>query len=165
MNNAASIWPQLPYPAWRDTATTLQLWTQIVGKIRLVLSPWVNHGWQVPFYVTARGLTTSPIPVVHEILDIEFDFLRHHLVARTSRGEERSLPLEPQSVADFYHRVVDLLNGLGVAVAINERPNEVSNPIAFSFLSSTYEAAAETGGWDRAALECELGVPGRVRRL
>src|SRR5215469_5147890 len=87
----------LPYPVWRDTAATLQLWTQIVGKVRLMLSPWVNHGWQVPLYVTARGLTTSPIPAGHEILDIEFDFLKHRLVARISRGEERTLALEPQS--------------------------------------------------------------------
>jgi hypothetical protein len=313
MNDAAGIWPALSYPAWRDTAATLQLWTQIVGKVRLVLSPWINHGWQVPLYVTARGLTTSSIPVGNEILDIEFDFLRHQLIARISRGEERTLALEPQSVADFYRRLMDLLNSIGVVVAINEMPNEVSSPIRFSidqvhrsydadaahafwralvradriftlfrsgflgkvspvhffwgsfdlavarfsgrsaprhrggipglpdavtreayshevssagfwpgndafpraaffsytypepagfrdrpvplgayfdtdlgefilpydavraagepdalllkFLSSTYEAAAETGGWDRAALECEMGVPGRVRTL
>ena len=156
MNKAASIWPQLAYPAWRDTAATLQLWTQIVGKVRLVLSPWVNHGWQVAFYVTARGLTTSPIPVGHEILDIEFDFLRHHLVARTSGGAERSLPLEAQSVADFYYRVVDLLNGLGVAVAINERPNEVSNPITFSIdqVHRSYDADAAHAFW-RALVQAD----------
>jgi hypothetical protein len=313
MRAAATIWPDLSYPAWRDTATTLQLWTQIVGKVRLVLSPWLNHGWQVPLYVTPRGLTTSPIPVGSEILDLEFDFLSHQLMARISRGEVRTLSLGPQTVAHFYRRVMDLLNGIGVAVAINEMPNEVENPLRFSmdqvhgsydadaahafwralvqadrifkifrsgfigkaspvhffwgsfdlavtrfsgrraplhrggipglpdavtreayshevssagfwpgndafpraaffsyaypepagfrdrpvppgayfdtslgefilpydavraagepdalllkFLSSTYEAAAETGGWDRAALECELGVPGRVRRL
>ena len=118
MNSAASIWPDLSYPAWRDTAATLQLWTQIVGKVRLVLSPWINHGWHVPLYVTARGLTTSPIPVGNEVLDIEFDFLRHHLIARISRGEERKLPLEAQSVADFYRGVMDLLSAIGVAAAI-----------------------------------------------
>ena len=107
--NAAALWPALPYPAWRDTAATLQLWTQIVGKVRLTLTPWLNHGWQVPLYVTARGLGTSPIPVGSEILEIEFDFIGHRLVARTSRGEERTLPLEPQTVADFYRRVMDLL--------------------------------------------------------
>jgi hypothetical protein len=313
MNNAAGIWPDLSYPAWRDTAATLRLWTQIVGKVRLVLSPWVNHSWQVPLYVTPRGLITSPIPVGNEILDLEFDFVSHQLIARISRGEVRMLSLEAQTVAHFYRRVMDLLNGIGVAVAINERPNEVENPLRFSmdqvhgsydadaahafwralvqadrifkifrsgfigkaspvhffwgsfdlavtrfsgrraplhrggirglpdavtreayshevssagfwpgndafpraaffsyaypepagfrgrpvpagayfdttlgefilpydavrtagepdalllkFLSSTYEAAAETGGWDRAALECELGVPGRVRRI
>ena len=100
--NDAAVWPDLPYPVWHETAATLQLWTQIVGKIRLSLTPWLNHGWQVPLYVSARGLATSPIPVGNEILEIEFDFLRHQLVARTSRDEERTLPLEPQTVADFY---------------------------------------------------------------
>ncbi len=87
MDVANAAWPDLPYPAWRETAATLQLWTQIVGKVRLTLTPWLNHGWQVPLYVTARGLGTSPIPVGNEILEIEFDFIGHRLVARTSRGE------------------------------------------------------------------------------
>ncbi|MFL5207131.1 MAG: DUF5996 family protein [Microvirga sp.] len=125
-------WPELSYPAWRDTAATLQLWTQIVGKIRLSLSPWLNHGWQVPLYVSARGLGTSPIPIGHEILEIEFDFLSHLLRVRTSSGEERELPLQPQSVADFYSRILTVLNDIGVEVAINEMPNEVADPIRFS---------------------------------
>ncbi len=128
---SAAVWPDLPYPAWRDTAATLQLWTQIVGKVRLALTPWVNHSWQVPFYVTARGLGTSPIPIGREILEIEFDFIGHRLTIRTSRGEDRNLPLEPQTVADFHRRVIALLNEIGVAVAINEMPNEVPNPIRF----------------------------------
>jgi hypothetical protein len=156
MNNAANIWPDLSYPAWRDTAATLQLWTQIVGKVRLVLSPWVNHGWQVPLYVTARGLTTSPIPVGHEILDIEFDFLSHQLIARISRGEVRTLPLEPQTVADFYRRVMDLLKGIGVAVAINEMPNELGNPIPFSMdqVHGSYDADAAHTFW-RALVQAD----------
>jgi Family of unknown function (DUF5996) len=132
MGSAIAIWPELHYASWRETATTLQLWTQIVGKVRLTLTPWLNHGWHVPLYVTARGLGTSQIPVGNEILEIEFDFISHRLVARTSRGEERELPLEPQTVADFYRRVVNLLNGIGVAVAVHEMPNEVPNPIRFS---------------------------------
>jgi hypothetical protein len=132
MQDLVSIWPDLPYASWRDTAETLQLWTQIVGKVRLRLTPWLNHGWQVPFYVTARGLGTSPIPVGNESVEIEFDFISHHLVVRTSRGENVSLPLEPQTVADFYHRTMDVLDGLGVTVAINQVPNEVPNPIRFS---------------------------------
>jgi Family of unknown function (DUF5996) len=149
MNDAAGIWPALSYPAWRDTAATLQLWTQVVGKVRLVLSPWINHGWQVPLYVTARGLTTSSIPVGNEILDIEFDFLRHQLIARISRGEERTLALEPQSVADFYRRLMDLLNSVGVVVAINEMPNEVSSPIRFSIdqVHRSYDADAVHAFW------------------
>jgi hypothetical protein len=127
-----ATWPELSYPAWRDTAATLQLWTQIVGKIRLSLSPWLNHGWQVPLYVSARGLGTSPIPIGHEILEIEFDFLSHLLRVRTSSGEERELPLQPQRVADFYSRILTVLNDIGVEVAINEMPNEVADPIRFS---------------------------------
>jgi len=129
MNDAA--WPEIPYAEWRDTAATLQLWTQIVGKVRLSLSPWLNHGWQVPLYVTARGLGTSPIPVGTEILEIEFDFVAHRLHMRTSRGDERALTLQPQSVADFYARVIGLLDELGIAVTINEMPNEVPDPIPF----------------------------------
>src|ERR1700739_668361 len=117
MSNAAD-WPDLSYPAWRDTAATLHLWTQIIGKVRLVLSPWVNHSWQVPFYVTARGLTTSPIPVGKEILDVEFDFARHRLLARISSGAERVLALEPQTVANFYQSVMALLKDIRCTCAI-----------------------------------------------
>src|SRR5487761_274981 len=121
---SAVIWPDLPYPAWRDTAATLQLWTQIVGKIRLTLTPWLNHSWQTPLYVTARGLGTSPIPIGAEIFEIEFDFIRQRLNVRTSRGVEELLPLKAQSVADFYGAILDLLGGMGIAVAIKETPNE-----------------------------------------
>ncbi|HEV2265256.1 MAG TPA: DUF5996 family protein [Stellaceae bacterium] len=153
---SAAVWPDLPYPAWRDTAATLQLWTQIVGKVRLALTPWVNHSWQVPFYVTARGLGTSPIPIGSEILEIEFDFIGHRLVARTSRGENRTLLLEPQTVADFYRRVIALLNEIGVAVAVNEMPNEVANPIRFSqdHSHATYDDAAAHRFW-RALVQAD----------
>src|SRR5262245_23788613 len=146
---AATAWPELPYTAWRDTAATLQLWTQIVGKVRLYLTPWINHGWQIPLYVTARGLGTSPIPIGNEILEMEFDFVGHRLVARTSRGDERTLALEPQTVADFYLRVMDLLNGIGVAVTINQTPSEVPNPVRFSEDRThvSYDAAAAHRFW------------------
>jgi len=149
MDGVATVWPDLPYPAWRDTAATLQLWTQIVGKVRLSLTPWVNHGWQVPLYVTARGLGTSPIPAGAEILEIELDFIDHRLAARTSRGGERAIPLEPQTVADFHRRLIDLLNGVGVAVRINEMPNEVANPIRFSQdrTHASYDADAAYRFW------------------
>src|SRR5689334_25119791 len=100
MSELVIAWPALSYPAWRDTAATLQLWTQIVGKVRLALTPWLNHSWQVPLYVTARGLGTSPIPFGGEVLEFEFDFIGHRLAVRTSRGEEEALPLAPQTVAD-----------------------------------------------------------------
>ena len=127
-----AVWPELAYPKWRDTAATLLLWLQIVGKIRLALTPWLNHGWQVPLYVTARGLGTSPIPVGTEIFEIEFDFILHRLTARTSQGQEGSIPLKPQTVAGFYHAVMELLGSLGIVVKINEMPNELPNPIRFS---------------------------------
>src|SRR4051812_46877463 len=88
--NRTDIWPDLPYAAWRDTATTLQLWTQIAGKVRLMLTPWLNHSWQVPFYVSARGLSSSPIPLGREILEMEFDFIGHQLILRSSKGEQRT---------------------------------------------------------------------------
>jgi Family of unknown function (DUF5996) len=127
-----TLWPELAYPTWRDTAATLQLWTQIVGKVRLALTPWINHSWQVPLYVTARGLSTSPIPAGGEIFEIDFDFIEHRLVVRVSSGAERALALQSKSVAEFYHEVMDLLQGLGIVVAIHEMPNELPDPIAFS---------------------------------
>ncbi|MFL5126620.1 MAG: DUF5996 family protein [Microvirga sp.] len=154
--NTAALWPALPYPTWRETAATLQLWTQIVGKVRLTLTPWANHGWQVPLYVTARGLGTSPIPVGGEILELEFDFIGHRLAARTSRGEERTLALEPQTVADFHRALMEVLGGLGVAVAIKEMPNEVANPIRFSQdrVHAAYDAAAAHRFW-RALVQAD----------
>ena len=149
MDGAGAIWPDLPYSTWRETAATLQLWAQIVGKIRLALTPWVNHGWQVPLYATARGLGTSPIPIGNEIFEIEFDFVGHRLLVRTSRGDERALRLEPQTVADFYHAVIELLNCIGMVVAINEMPNEVANPIRFSQdrTHAAYDASAAHRFW------------------
>jgi hypothetical protein len=149
MADTTALWPDLPYAAWRDTAATLQLWTQIVGKVRFALTPWLNHSWQVPLYVTARGLGTSPIPYGHEILEIEFDFISHRLVARTSKGEERSLALEPRSVADFYQLAIGLLKGVGVSVAINEMPNEIADAVPFSQdrIHAAYDAGAAHRFW------------------
>ena len=156
MDGADAIWPDLAYPAWSETLATLHLWTQIVGKIRLSLTPWLNHSWQAPLYVTARGLGTSPIPIGAEIFEIEFDFVGHRLAVRTSQGAERSLPLEPQPVADFFAATVDLLAGVGVAVAINETPNEVPNPIRFSDdrIHASYDAAAAHRFW-RALVQAD----------
>jgi hypothetical protein len=149
MDREDDRWPDLRYEAWRETAATLQLWTQIVGKVRLALTPWVNHGWQVPFYLTARGLTTSPMPYAGELLEVEFDFIRHRLLAGTSRGEERQLALAPQTVADFYARVMELLRELGVAVAINDRPVELADAIPFAEdrTHRAYDAAAVHRFW------------------
>ena len=156
MGRESDIWPELDFPSWRDTVATLQLWTQIVGKIRLVLTPWVNHSWQVPLYVTSRGLGTSPIPCGTEIFDIEFDFLAHRLNLQTSLGEQGSLPLKPQSVADFHDAVMALLRQLHIGVRIHEMPNEISNPVRFpdDRIHSAYDAAAAHRFW-RALVQAD----------
>ena len=160
MNSADPVWPDLTYSAWSDTLATLHLWTQIVGKIRLTLTPWLNHSWHAPLYVTARGLGTSPIPIGAEIFEIEFDFVGQRLAVQTSRGAERSLPLRPQSVADFYRATIDLLASMGVAVAIKETPNEVPNPIRFSQdrIHASYDAAAAHRFW-RALVQADRPPP------
>src|SRR6201987_759770 len=108
----ASAWPPLPYEEWKDTQATLQLWTQIVGKIRLTQTPWLNHSWHVTLYVTSRGLTTAPIPHGNRTFEIEFDFLAQQLVINVSDGGTRKLPLRPQTVADFYAAVMTALKEL-----------------------------------------------------
>lgn len=124
-------WPSLPYPAWKDTFETLRLWTQIVGKVRLVQSSWINHQWHVTLYVTARGLTTSPIPHGTRIFEIELDFIDQRLRIRDNDGETRELTLASQPVSAFYHRVMVLLEELELPVKINRKPNELPESIAF----------------------------------
>jgi hypothetical protein len=124
-------WPSLPLAEWRDTYATLHMWTQIVGKIRLVQTPWVNHSWHVTLYVTARGLTTSPIPHGTRTFEIDFDFIEHQLVVRSSDGAQRTLALAPRTVADFYGALVAILTDLGLTVPIHTTPNEVEPAIPF----------------------------------
>ena len=130
--SSADAWPELPYAAWKDTLETLQLWTQVCGKVRLSLTPWLNHSWHVTFYVTARGLTTGPIPVGGRALEIDFDFIEHVLWLRLSDGHFRQLMLKPISVAEFYADTMAALRELGVAVRINEMPNEIPGAVRFS---------------------------------
>jgi hypothetical protein len=125
----AERWPELPYEAWRETCQTLHLWTQIVGKVRMELSPYLNHWWHVTLYVTPCGLTTSAIPSHGNTFDVSFDFLEHTLFIRTSAGTTKALPLIPRSVAAFYREFMDCLHALGIQVTINTLPSEVSNPI------------------------------------
>jgi hypothetical protein len=168
--SADAKWPELAFDSWRDTAITLQLWTQIIGKIRLALTPWVNHSWQVPLYVTARGLGTSPIPAGEEILEVEFDFLAHSLEARTSQGQVVRVPLKAQSVADFYRDVQQVLALLGVTAAIRELPNEIANPIRFSDdgVHASYDPNAAQRFWrvlidaDRVLKKFRTGFIGKV---
>src|SRR5690349_7147529 len=112
MNGASNPWPALPFAEWKDTAMTLHMWMQIVGKIRLTLSPWINHSWHVTLYLTSRGLTTSPIPHGDRTFEIRFDFIDHHLRILTSDGAARTIELKPQSVAKFYETVMKTLNDL-----------------------------------------------------
>ena len=127
-----TVWPELPYAQWRDTQATLQLWTQIVGKIRLAQTPWLNHSWHVTLYVTSRGLTTSPIPHGDRSFEIEFDFIAQQLVIDVSDGGSRTIALEPRTVADFHAAVTTALNELGVPVRINEYPCEIAGATRFS---------------------------------
>jgi hypothetical protein len=124
-------WPSLPLEAWSDTYATVHLWSQIVGKIRLAQSPWLNHSWHVTLYVTARGLTTSPIPHGARAFQIDFDFVDHQLTIESSDGRRRALPLEPQPVAAFYQLLMSELDELGLRVRISKKPNEIANPIRF----------------------------------
>jgi len=128
---AMERWPALPYAAWRDTAATLQLMTQMAGKIRLALTPWLNHSWHVTLYVTARGLTTSPMPYRGGSLEIEFDFVENVVWLRTSDGHFRQLMLKPMPVAEFYLDLGVALRELGVSVDINPMPCEIADCIPF----------------------------------
>jgi hypothetical protein len=124
-------WPELPYAAWKDTYDTLHLWTQIIGKVRLELTPWLNHSWHVTFYVTARGLTTSAMPLDGRDLEIEFDFIDHVLWLRTSDGHVRQIMLHPTTVAEFYAAVMHALSELGVTVHIDQMPSEMPGAVRF----------------------------------
>src|SRR6202795_800454 len=133
MNSASQApWPELPTAAWRETYATLHLWTQIIGKIRLVRSPWLNHSWRVALYVTARGLTTSPIPDGDRTFQIDLDFIDHALRVSTSDGAQRQFALAGQSVASFHAAILAALAELGIHIAIDEMPNELPDPIRFS---------------------------------
>ena len=125
------LWPALPLASWKDTCATLHMWTQIVGKVRLALTPPVNHWWNVPLYVTSRGLTTSTIPYRNTPFEIWFDFIDHQLVLQTCNGLRKSLPLAPRSVADFYQDFMRMLHSSGIDVKIWRMPVEIPNPIAF----------------------------------
>jgi hypothetical protein len=127
-----SAWPALPYAAWKDTRETLHLWTQVAGKVRLSLTPWLNHSWHVTLYVTARSLSTGPIEAGGRTLELEFDFVDHVLWLRTSDGHFRQLMLKPVSVAEFYADTMVALGELGIAVRINEMPNEIPGAVRFS---------------------------------
>lgn len=127
-----ATWPGLPLEEWKDTYATLHMWTQIVGKIRLVQSPPVNHWWQVPLYVTPRGLTTSSMPYKTRAFQIDFDFINHQLLINTSDGKTKTIALAPRSVADFYSELMATLRALDIEVKIRAIPDEVADPVPFA---------------------------------
>ncbi len=124
-------WPGLAFEAWRDTVSTLHLWTQIVGKIRLASMPWINHSWHVTLYVTARGLTTMPVSYNRRLFQVDFDFVDHQLLILTDDGATRTIALRPMPVAVFYQSIFAALDELDLPVAINKTPNEIVDPIPF----------------------------------
>ncbi len=126
-----SDWPALPFQEWADTAATLHMWTQIIGKIRMQFTPWTNHSWHVTLYLTSRGLTTSPIPHGTRTFEIRLDFIDHTLRILASDGAQRSLELKPRSVAKFYRDLTAALSEIEIPVQINLVPNEIADPIPF----------------------------------
>jgi Family of unknown function (DUF5996) len=124
-------WPPLPLEEWKDTCATLHMWTQIVGKVRLVQTPLVNHWWNVPLYVSARGLTTTAMPYEERFFEMEFDFIDHNLVIKCSDGTAEMVPLEPKPVATFYEETMAALGRLGLEVQIWKMPVEIPDPIPF----------------------------------
>ncbi len=147
-------WPELILEDWQDTLATVHMWTQIVGKIRLELTPLVNHWWNVPLYVSARGLTTSPMTYQERIFEIEFDFIDHKLRIECSDGAETALELHPQSVADFYQRLMATLHDLRIDVKIWRMPVEIPNPIPFDedHTHKSYDAAYVNRFWHALVL-------------
>ena len=139
-------WPEIPYPAWRETCTALHLFAQIVGKYRLARTPWVNHSWHATFYVDARGLTTSRVPDVSGDIEIRFDLIDHVVVGQNTNGQTEAFDLGPMSVARFHGKFLDLIRALGGTPRFHGRPNETPNPVAFvdDVASRPYDSDAVT---------------------
>jgi hypothetical protein len=164
--DAQNAWPVLPPLAeWQDTLTTLHMWVQIAGKIRLTLSPFINHSWGNALYVTTRGLTTSPIPYGRGTFALDFDFVAHALQITTSGGEVRSFPLAPMSVADFYRKTMQALAELGISVEIHAWPVEVveSIPFAEDTTHASYDAAAVHRFWSALVVVSQVFTEFRAR--
>ena len=142
-------WPSLPYADWSDTLATLHLWSQIVGKVRLERTPWINHSWHVPLYVTARGMGTSAMAAGDRLFEMDFDFHRHTLDIQVSDGRSASIALRPRTVADFYGEVMDRLAGLGLATAIHSVPSEIVDGVRFEddVEHASYDADAVQRFW------------------
>ena len=142
-------WPELLYEAWQETRDTLHLWTQIVGKVKLELCPFLNQWWEIASHLTARGLNTGPIPWHGESFDIDFDFIDHRLAIRVSDGRIETIPLEPRTVADFYRLFTHALTTLGIDVKISTLPAEMQNGIPFEqdTTHASYDKASVQRWW------------------
>jgi len=164
------VLPALPFDSWKDTLATLHMWSQLVGKVRLKLCPLVNHWWNVPFYVTARGMTTSAMPYERRAIEVQFDFVDHNILIETSEGRAVALALEPQSVADFYKKFMAALGELGVSVRIWTTPCEIPNPTPFEkdYVHSAYDPEAAHKFWrilvwvDQIFKEFRAGFQGKA---
>jgi hypothetical protein len=145
----SDLLPALPFDSWKDTLATLHMWTQVVGKVRLKLCPLVNHFWNVTFYLTARGMTTSPMPYARGTVEVRFDFIDHKLLIETSDGRMVALPLKPQAVAEFYKEFTAALADLGVTVKIWTMPCEIPDPTPFEkdHLHAAYDPVAVHKFW------------------
>lgn len=152
----SDIWPALPLQDWKPTYHNLHMWTQIVGKVRLALTPKINHWWNVPLYVSARGLTTSPIPYEKDAFEVRFDFIDHKLLVDRCDGLQKVLKLQPRTVSDFYKEFMSMLHSLGIDVSIYPKPVEVPDPIPFADdqLYNAYDADAAYRCW-RILLSCD----------
>jgi hypothetical protein len=152
----AENWPTLPFEEWQQTCETLHLWSQIVGKIRLELSPYLNHWWQVPLYLSARGLTTSPIPYRNLLFELNFDFIDHLLLLHTSTGQTRALPLIPRSVAEFYRELMAILALVSIQVKVNPLPSEIKNPLRCDedYLHASYDPEYAKRFW-QVLVQCD----------
>ncbi len=142
-------WPALPLHEWQDTYNTLHMWTQVVGKVRMALSPPLNHWWHVALYVNSRGLTTGPVPYPPGLFEIQFDFRKHELHISTSEGEDVSRPLRPEPVAAFYGAVLETLHSLGIAVEIDPHPQEVpgAGPLDRDYANASYDPEYANRFW------------------
>ena len=165
MMSDATNWPALPFDEWKDSCATLHLWTQIIGKIRLACAPMVNHWWQVPLYVTSRGLTTSAMPHGTRSFQIDFDFIDHRLVILVNDGMAETIALEPRSVAEFYREVMDRMRSLGLAVRIWTMPVEIPEPIPFQndHIHRSYDRQSVQRFWHALVLADQLFAAFRGR--
>jgi hypothetical protein len=168
--NLNKKWPELPWAHWAETASTLQLWTQIIGKIRLALAPRINHWWHITLYPTCRGLTTSPMPYGDRMVQIDFDFINHQLLFQTDEGITESITLEPMPVADFYAKVMDKMTHIDMPVKIRTLPCEIPDPIPFEQddTHKAYDPEYATRFWtilleaERVFTEFRSGFIGKV---